>query len=404
MQLKSVILMIFIGMYSYMSFSQDKKKIFRIGEIEVDFLSSYYEQDGDHSAIWAGKGNQFLTDKVASLTLNIPVNDTNIFNFGFSLDAYTSASNDSIDFVESSASTKEERAYWHISYSRITKRNSTWEVKLYNSIEWDVVSYSASLSGLKESKDKNKSIAINLTAIYDSWDLIYPNEFRYDALINGPLLNDSARFSLNSSISYKRVLNKRLQAAFTYEFMHQRGLLSIPYHRVFFDDGIDFELFKKRDIERLPEERYKHAISAKSCYYICNFMILKTFYRFYFDSFNVRANTASIEIPFKFTRFFSLYPFYRLHYQTAAKYFQPYGGHDVDAEFYTSDYDLAEITSQKVGLGLNISPALGIFRIKKFPAKHRTSSLKSINIRYAKYFRSDGLESFIISSRLAFAF
>ena len=90
--------------------------------------------------------------------------------------------------------------------------------------------------------------------------------------------------------------------------------------------------------------------------------------------------------------------------QTGSTFFKPFLKHDAEQEYYTSDYDLSEFVSHKIGVGLRYSPALGIYSIKNTPLTKRTSSLKSVELRGAKYFRTDGLDSFIISIGLSLSF
>lgn len=102
-----------------------------------------------------------------------------------------------------------------------------------------------------------------------------------------------------------------------------------------------------------------------------------------------------------------VYPLYRFYTQSAAKYFAEFGVHKLDEnyqpvdEFYTSDYDLSEFTSNKFGGGIRISPVYGL---KKWDIRNIDLLFKSVEFRYANYFRSDGLKSFFISTDLCFTF
>jgi hypothetical protein len=48
----------------------------RYGETEVDILGSYYQQNGDHSAVEGGLGSQHLTDVAPTILLNVPLDST----------------------------------------------------------------------------------------------------------------------------------------------------------------------------------------------------------------------------------------------------------------------------------------------------------------------------------------
>ncbi len=416
MQLKHYILTSLIILLSLGAFAQedDDNSLFNkiVGEVEIDILASYYKQDGEHSAVTGGVGSEELKDEVASITVNIPIDTLNIINFSVNYDTYTSASTDMVDWyidsIETSASSHEERKYGHLSYTRVTRKQSSYGVSVAFSEEYDVESYSGSLNWTRNSKDDNKQISINLSGVYDNWDLIFPVEYRDETKYpTDSLLSVNTRLTASLGVNFAMILTPRLQSLISYSFVYQNGLLSCPFQRVFFYDSIVLpptipEGFKKHYIDQLPNQKFKHALSLRTNYYPFNFLILRTFARGYYDSFNVKAVTLNIETPFKITRFISVFPFYRFHYQTATQYFYAYQEAHIEAEFYTSDYDLSEFNSQKYGIGLSISPPLGILHINNFPLKQRVSAFKTFEIRYAKYKRSDGLNSFIVSAALSF--
>ena len=82
-------------------------------------------------------------------------------------------------------------------------------------------------------------------------------------------------------------------------------------------------------------------------------MILKTFYRYYSDTWGVTANTFEITMPIKLPNDFRIYPFYRYHIQKQTSYFAEYQEHLSTDEFYTSDFDLSSFSSHKYGLGIS---------------------------------------------------
>ena len=114
----------------------------------------------------------------------------------------------------------------------------------------------------------------------------------------------------------------------------------------------------------------------------------------------MKGYTFEVESPLKIADWFRLYPFYRYHTQTAAKFFLPYGEHTIQSTYYTSDFDLSTLSSQKYGLGVKISPIFGISRFKWF--KHRIALFKEIDIRYAQYQRSDGLTAWSATAGFKF--
>ncbi|WP_048826542.1 DUF3570 domain-containing protein [Hymenobacter sp. DG25B] len=197
---------------------------------------------------------------------------------------------------------------------------------------------------------------------------------------------------------YSQVVNQRLQLAVSTELVAQRGLLSTPFHRVYFQEtGGAFGAAKA---EVLPRQRYKYPVGLRATYYASDLIQLRTFYRFYNDNFGITAHTLELEAPVKLTPFFVVYPFYRYHTQTAADYFAPYLAHSITEEYFTSDYDLAAFSANKFGLGLRYSPVYGIGRFKTFGGG--ITKFKSLDVRYAYYRQSTGLTANLISADLSF--
>lgn len=83
---------------------------------------------------------------------------------------------------------------------------------------------------------------------FDDWKLIYPIEFRNG---NEQLLPTDKRHSVNSSLILSANLTKRLSASLTGDFIVQSGLLSTPFHRVYFEGQ------ELPEIEQLLGERLK---------------------------------------------------------------------------------------------------------------------------------------------------
>jgi hypothetical protein len=191
------------------------------------------------------------------------------------------------------------------------------------------------------------------------------------------------------------VINPRIQASLIGEFVYQQGLLSTPFHRVYFEnyDGVKNE--------KLPGQRFKVPIGLRLNYFTTDFLVLRTFYRYYHDSFGLNAHTASLEMPLKLGSFFTLYPFYRYHHQSASDYFQPFKAHDVNERYYTSDYDLSAFDSHYAGIGFRYAPLWGIGRFQ-LPWAKRLTLFKSIELRYGNYWRSDGLKAYMISLDVGF--
>ena len=369
-------------------------RVLELQPIDVNILGSYYQQDGNHSPVTGGIGTEYLTDVTPTVIVNVPLDSVSSLNVNFGMDFYSSASTDRIDPTTiSSASSSDMRTHLNVGFSRRNNyRHITKSITLGASTEYDVQSLSLGLSWSKGSKNENRELSLAGELYYDAWTLIYPVELRGNP---SPLVPNSSRKSLNLSATLSQVINRRMQASLTTDLVYQSGLLSTPFHRVYFQEQ------DLPNVEQLPDNRLRYPLGLRLNYYLSDYLTTRFFYRFYHDSWNITANTFEVEVPVKIGPFFSVYPFYRYHSQTAADYFQPYKTHHIGEEFYTSDYDLSSFTSQKVGLGVRYSPLFGMGNFG-FPFKSRKTNFKSIDLRYANYWRNDGLRSFIISTDLGF--
>jgi hypothetical protein len=359
---------------------------------EVNILGSYYSQTGEHSPVTGGIGTEELTDLTPTIIVNVPLDTVTNLNVNFGMDFYSSASSDQIDYNVSGASKSDTRTHLNVGISRRNNARRTIKgITIGGSTEYDYQSVSVGANWAIISKDGNRELSLGALAFFDTWSRIYPIELRGQ----GQLLDEDKRQSYSLSATLSQVINQKMQAALSSDVVYQTGLLSTPFQRVYFADQ------ELPDIERLPDTRYKYPVGLRVNYYTSDYLTMRFFYRFYSDSWGMTANTVELETPIKIGPFFSFYPFYRYHTQTAVDYFAPYKAHLSTEELYTSDYDLAGINSHKAGLGLRYSPLEGITHFG-LPFSRNSTQFKSIEVRGGNYWRSDGLKAFIISADLGF--
>ncbi|QHI36248.1 hypothetical protein IMCC3317_16070 [Kordia antarctica] len=389
---------------------------------EVDFIMSYYTQDGTHAAVTGGKGTEELTDITPTFVIAIPLNDDDVLTIDAGISAYTSASSSNINpfdgdkpadpFTASSGASQSD--IWgnlNVNYSHSSDdRNDIWTANVNVASEYDYFSIGFGGSYTKLFNEKNTEIGVKANIFLDTWNPQYPIEFRDgfsrpDIVGTGVYSNSFEQFAnegrntYSLSLSFSQILSKNAQASIFLDLVQQDGLLSTPHQRVYFADVADFFVQNFQlgdDVERLPDTRFKVPIGARFNYYINESVALRTYYRYYFDDWGINAHTASIEVPIKFAEGkFTLYPTYRYYTQTAADYFAPFEEHLSTSEFYTSDYDLSKFESHQYGAGFKYNDIFAKFKIFKF-------GLKSVDIRYNYYTRSDGLDANIISAGFKF--
>ena len=116
-----------------------KKRI--LETTEIDFLSSYYSQDGQNAAVTGGIGTEELTDATGTIVVAIPLNADDVLTIDAGVSAYTSASSSNINPFDggsqadafqasSGASSGDTWANLTGSYSHSSDdRNTIWSAK-----------------------------------------------------------------------------------------------------------------------------------------------------------------------------------------------------------------------------------------------------------------------------------
>ena len=354
--------------------------------IDVNFLFNYYSQDGVHSAVTGGIGTEELKDYATIINIIVPVDSANQLSVEAGANVYTSASTDLIDSRMSSASSIDTRSSIYFDWEQYNKRARTFvNWKMGGSVESDYLSLSLGWGWTKQSKDENRLFSIQAQAFFDRWILYFPAELR-DTII--PTVDTDKRRSFNLNLNYQQVLNPRMQFSISADINLQRGFLSTPFHRVYFQE----ETLPR--IEKFPGTRWRYPLGLRLNYYATDFMILRLFYRYYWESFGVQAHTFNIEAPIKATSSWTISPFYRYYTQGAADFFLPFRAHTAGAEFYTSDFDLSAFHSHKFGLGLRFTP---LWQLSAPQAKLQWE-ISTIAFRFSHYRRSDGLRAWSLST------
>lgn len=459
----------------FQSFSQDKdstatfkKRV--LEATEVDFLISYYKQDGIHSAVSGGMGSEKLTDLASNIVVSMPMSADAILTVDAGLSAYTSASSSNINpfnssgasggddddddravtdpygtpwLASSGASAQDALASVVINYSHSSDdRNFIWNADVAFSNEYDYTSIGFGGGVAKLFNQKNTELSLKANVYLDQWRPILPTElheydkygssFLNNGYFSGVTVYDQNGLASNAylpsqfkdiqsvnrnsyslSFSFSQILTKKLQLSLFFDVLQQEGLLSTPYHRIYFADKANYYIGQTQyipvyetaenvgvyrladDIERLPKSRFKLPIGVRLNYYINETFKLRTYYRYYTDNWGISAHTANIEVPIKLNDNFTVYPMYRYYTQTESKYFAPFETHLSTEKYYTSDYDLSTFNSNQYGLGATYVDIFTKAHIWKF-------GLKNIDFRYNHYDRSDTLSADIVS--LAFKF
>ncbi|WP_309641098.1 DUF3570 domain-containing protein [Flavobacterium sp.] len=355
---------------------------------EINLVSSYYKQDGDKSAVTGGIGTEKLTD--ISNTIDVKLikysksGKKQTLDVEVGIDRYTSASSDRIDMqANSSASSEDVRFYPSLSYTIENEaKGNTLGVGLSSSTEFDYQSFGANTSYSKKTKDRNGEFTAKFQAFLDQVKIIKPVELRNP----GEGYGTENRNTFAASLSYSQIVNQNFQIMFLADVITQQGYLSLPFHRVYFNDGTVHQ-------ENLPDTRLKIPLAVRTSYFLGDNVIIRAYYRYYTDDWKLTSHTANLEVPVKLSPFFSLSPFYRYYTQSDIKYFKGYKEHTAAEEFYTSNYDLSQFNSSFLGMGMKFTPLKGVLGIKHF---------HTLEMRYGHYTKTTNMVSDIVSINIKY--
>ena len=363
---------------------------------EVNLVSSYYWQNGDHSAVTGGIGTEKGTDLANGLEVNWVRYDEDTskqtLTASLGIDYHTSASQANV-LQFGSGKNYGTRVYPELSWSVENPRNgSSYQIGAYYSAEYSYHSFGLN-GGFSQKNAHDGEYSFKLSGYYDRVKLIYPSELQPATVVvssasgsgGSSSIPSDPRFTLTGSFSFAQIINPRMQGSISTDLVFQSGDLGLPFHRVYFKDGNDA-------VELLPSVRVKAPVGFRLNYFVGDNLVLRSYYRFYVDSWGILSHTFNLEAPVKINPFFSVSPFYRFYAQTAAKYFAPYKTHTEGDSYYTSNYALSAFNSQFFGIGFRLSFIKSLWG----------TGINMLEARYGHYMQTTDLVSDVISLNLKF--
>lgn len=361
----------------------------KVSQTQIDIVYNHYIQDGDNSAVTGGIGTEQLV--VYGPSINIVRKwGQNTLKFKGGADIISSASTDNINFVMSSASREDTRNYANIDYQRTSKNE---QFSLYGgmqfSIESDYFSIGSRLGATKGTDDGLTQYSAEFQMYNDDlrWGRLDKGEWRPQTLVYPVELRDREwydtyrRNSYNLKLGYTTAINHRMRFGIFPLLSYQKGILATPFHRIYFDD-------ESKAVEQLPDQRFKTSIGLKLNQYIGNNLVLKNSINPYLDSWGILGISLQNETAIRLNQLWTLLPNARFYAQRGTSYFAPYGQHQTDDEYYTSDYDLADNQTYSVGIGGRFYP---------YTKLGKRSYINQMTLRYNYMYRSNGLTAHIMS-------
>lgn len=396
--MKSSYLVFIILIFAFSVKTQTIDSIYQkriLPKTDIELVFSYYNQDGDNSAVTGGKGTEELN--VYAPGLNITHSSgLNIYSVELGGDFISSASTDMIDSRVSSASKNDLRSYANIHYNRKLKQSGV--VVGFGtgfSIESDYLSLPLRFNFDYTEPSGMRQYEVSLNMFFDDlrWGrlnpdyrspvgLVYPAELRYKEWYNV-----HNRYSYNAKLGFVQVINKRMNIGVFPELIYQQGLLATPFHRVYFTND-------SARVENFPKERWRFPLGVRVNYFAGSITILKAMVGFYQDNFGITSGIFDLEAAIRLKQQFTVAPFIRLYSQTASTYFGSYGTHDPTELYYTSDYDLSQFQSFKMGIA---------FRYVPFNYIGKASVFQEVNLRYAFFKRSNKLTAHMVTMAVSFS-
>ena len=288
-----IILCLSVGTLTYAQDSTATRTAYKkrvLESTEVDFLTSYYSQDGANAAVTGGIGTEELTDFTPTIIISIPLNADDVLTIDAGISAYTSASSSNLDPFDASGASggggSVEGSPWvassgasagdiwgnvTVNYSHSSDdRNKVWSANASVSAEYDYFSVGVGASHAWLFNEKNTEIGIKGQVFLDTWNTQYPTELDsyIDAgsnLNNGffqgidilnqdgnitnkngnatwspvdgfGLISDKGRNTYSLSLNFSQILSKNTQVSLFFDVIQQQGWLANPMQRVYFGD------------------------------------------------------------------------------------------------------------------------------------------------------------------------
>lgn len=271
-------------------FSQDSTTVYKkrvLESTEVDFLTSYYSQDGNNASVTGGIGTEELTDFTPTIVVSVPLNEDDVLTVDAGISAYSSASSSNLNpldgnrnktgspWVASSGASQSDVwgnvtvDYNHSSDNRNTIVNG--DVSFASEFDYSSIGFGGGITKLFN--NKNTTLNVSGKVYLDTWSPRDPIELR-EYFANGQNLNsgffsgldiydqngnavnksgsnvwnpakspeiaDKSRNSYSVSVSFSQILSKNMQFSLFFDLVQQKGWLSNPMQRVYFSDVDNF--------------------------------------------------------------------------------------------------------------------------------------------------------------------
>ena len=309
------------------------------------FLLNVFDQNGDKGyQVYDNSGNENLTVVAPMIFVAANVNEDTDVSAQFILDAWTAASDTALDGKTgaSGAGIKNQaRVAGQLGYKKGNEQNN-WSTRVGVSSEYDYQSLNFGGTLVRSFAEDNFTLSVSPQIFLDQakdFDLRTQKTTEFKGRVIHSVDLSGAQLLTESDL---------LQAGYTYIGMN--GYLNniTSKVRVLSEPTDPY----KRQGERLPSSRTRHAVNAKWVHGFSDDLAVHASYRYYTDDWKIKAHSPEIGLRMNFNEGDSfLMPTVRYHTQTAASFHQQ--EFLTTQALMTSDTDLSHFHSFRYGVHFN---------------------------------------------------
>ena len=309
-------------------------------ETEVAVKSSYYEEDpirASEEVVVFGDPERY-TIKVNQFYLLKPIGANWSLTFDYANESMSGASpwgavaddEGNQQLIMSGASIDDSRNKAEGTVTRYLPE-SAWSVTVGGSREHDYRSDYLGLAWIQEYNLKNTTLAVDASYASDELTPTDASDFGR--------IEQADKTSRSLAISISQILSRSQVAQFGYGVTKRSGFLADPY--------------KLRDVR--PDQRLEHRVSLGYLQYFEPWGArLKAEYRYFWDSFDIKAHTTSVSLFKSLGQDWDVEPRLRWHEQSEASFFALGDRYDLPLTVaQSSDARLSSFGAWSTGFSIN---------------------------------------------------
>ncbi len=244
----------------------------------------------------------------------------------------------SIDVVTTASPYKEERTQYGVGFEYL-RGKVTYAASFSNSSEND---YDADTANLSISQDMFGDLTTVSLFFARGWDDVTR---RGDDVFADEI--DRRIYGVDVS----QIATRNLILGLSFETITEEGFLNNPYRQVRFVDP-DAALGYAYEPERYPRTRTGNALSLRGRWYLPYRAALEGDYRFYTDTWEIRAHTADVSYTHPLDEEWTFDVHYRFYTQNAAEFYSDLFPREDFQNFLARDKELASMQSHTLGFGV----------------------------------------------------